>query len=280
MNKVWFESEITTSEIMLSPFDRGLILGDGIFETLAVTDGVVLWQDEHLARMAAAALELGLPFAVGRIEKAIQDLTRSTTGHHVLRLTLTRGVVGRGLSVDATKPTLIATLQPFDVTLRFQPLTLATSSIRRNLQSPSSRIKTLSYIDSVLAAREATTAGRDDALQLNTAGRVACATIGNVFFDMGGTLLTPSLKEGLLPGVMRGAIITAAKRMGIVLRERQVRVTDIASADAMCVTNSLRFLRGVTRCDNKRFTKPSKLFNALCKALLDTEQNQIMSKKG
>jgi branched-chain amino acid aminotransferase len=280
MNRTWFNGQLWEGDLALSPYDRGLTLGDGVFETIAVTDGVALWSNEHIERMIRACAELGLPFSHQKFTAAIDALTHLTKGHHVLRLTLTRGVGGRGLAGPATIPTLIGTLQPFDAAMRFQPVTLITTSVRRNLQSPTSRMKTLSYIDNILAAREAATAGMDDGLMLNTAGRVASTTIGNVFLETDGVLLTPSLKEGILPGIMRNAVISLAKHMGISVRERQVRPNDIASADAMFVTNSLRFLRSVSRCDKKRFTVPSKLLDSLCKGLLNAEQEQIILKRG
>ncbi len=280
MNRVWFEGKIQDGKLSLSAFDRGLTLGDGVFETIAVTNGVALWCKEHLERMGNAAAALGLPFPLAKVSAAIAALTDQTKGHHALRLTLTRGPGGRGLSGDATTPTLIGTLQAFDVSLRFQPLTMMTTSIRRNLQSPSSRIKTLSYIDNILAAREATASGMEDGLMLNSAGRVACSTIGNVFFEIDGALVTPSLKEGILPGVMRDAVIKVAKQANIQLKEKQIKTTEIGEADAMFVTNSLRFLRSVSRCDQKRFTRPSKLLDSLCKGLLDAEQQQVILQRG
>jgi branched-chain amino acid aminotransferase len=280
MIKTWLNNELWEGDLSISPNDRGLTLGDGVFETLAVTDGVVLWRREHLDRMSKACAELGLPFPQRQTGEAIDALTRHAKGLQVLRLTLTRGVGARGLAGTITKPTLIGTLQPFDVAMRFQPVTLMTTGIRRNLQSPSSRIKTLSYIDNILAAREAAAAGMDDAVMLNTAGRVACSTVGNVFLEVAGALVTPSLKEGILPGIMRDVVIAEAKKMGVTVRERQVRAPDIAKADAMFVTNSLRFLRSVTRCDKKRFTRPSKLLDSLCKGLLNAEQEQLILQRG
>jgi branched-chain amino acid aminotransferase len=280
MIRTWFDGALREGNISLSPKDRGLTLGDGLFETMAVTNDVVLWQEEHLARLQKACAELGLPCPLPLIATAIAELVKGAKGHHVLRLTLTRGAGARGLAETPSKPTVLATLQPFDDTLRFQPLSLAISSIRRNLQSPTCRLKTLSYIDNILAAKEAAATGADDGLMLNTAGRIACATVGNVFLEIDGALVTPSLKEGILPGIMREAVITQATQLGLKVRERQVRPSDIAKADAMCVTNSLRFLRSVSRCDTKRFTKPSKPLDSLCKALLNAEQEQIILKRG
>jgi branched-chain amino acid aminotransferase len=274
MKRIWMDGGLVQGKIALSASDRGLTLGDGIFETIAVNRSTALWQLEHLDRFRAAAREMGIPFPETKINKAIDALTDRVPDHHVLRLTLTRGEGGRGLAEDPAKP--IATLQPFDANLRFQPVSLATSTIRRNLHSPSSRLKTTSYIDNVLAAREAREAGADDALILNTAGRPSCATIGNLFLEMKGELVTPSLTEGILQGVTRAAVITVAKKAGLVVRERQVKVSDLARADGIFVTNSLRFLRSVTKLDDRRFPGQSKLVDKIVQGLLNAEKQQIV----
>jgi branched-chain amino acid aminotransferase len=276
MKRLWLNTGIVTGKLSLSAQDRGLSLGDGVFETLAVSKGVALWRFEHLERMRAAAQELGIPFPEEWVENAVDALTYRARGSHVLRLTLTRGEGGRGLAGDISKPTLIGTLLPFDEALRFQPLSLMTSTLRRNLQSPSSRLKTLSYVDNVLAAREAVAAGDDDALMLNTAGRVACCSIGNVFLEAHGGLVTPSLAEGILPGVMRAAILRMARQAGIAVKERQVKVADLANADSVFVSNSLRFIRSVTRLDGKRYAVRSKVVERLAQGLLNNEQEQIV----
>jgi branched-chain amino acid aminotransferase len=276
MKRVWLNTQFVDSKIVLSANDRGLTLGDGIFETLAVKGGVALWRFEHLERMRKAATELGIPFPEDHIENAIDALTHRAKASHVLRLTLTRGEGGRGLAGEITKPTLIGTLQPFDETLRFQPASLITSTVRRNLQSPASRLKTLSYIDNVLAAREAQAHGADDALMLNTAGRVASCSIGNIFLEMDGALVTPSLSEGILPGVMRDAIIRLSKLAGIPIKEKQIKAQDIAKADVMFLTNSLRFLRVVSKCDTQRFSTRSKFVDTIVRDLLNNEQAQII----
>ena len=276
MKRVWFNNALVSGKLSLSAQDRGLTLGDGLFETFAVSKGIALWRFEHIERMRRAAAELGLPFPETDIENAIDVLTDRTKDQHVLRITLTRGEGSRGLSGDHVKPTLIGTLHPFDPILRFQPLSLLTSKVRRNLHSPSSRMKTTSYIDNILAAREAHAGDADDAVMLNTAGRVSCTTIGNIFFEIKGELVTPSLSEGILPGIMRDAVITLAKAGGIKVREKQIKGTDLAKADCIFVTNSLRFMRTVVKLDGKRFSSRSKLVDKIVQGLLNAEQEQII----
>jgi branched-chain amino acid aminotransferase len=274
MKRVWHKGALVKGKISLSPFDRGLTLGDGVFETIAVTNSVALWRYEHVQRMAAAAKATGIPFDPEEVEAAIDALTHRAKGSHVLRLTLTRGEVARGLAADGDKPELIGTLQPFDPALRFAPVTLATASTRRNLHSLSSRIKSLSYADNVIAAREAHTHGAEDALMLNSAGRVACTTIGNIFVEIDGGVLTPSLAEGVLPGIMRAEVIRLSKLAGLKLREGKISPAQLHGAKAIYVSNSLRFFRPVVKLDGKKYAR-SKVFDVLSRGLLNAETDQL-----
>jgi branched-chain amino acid aminotransferase len=276
MKRVWLNKALVEGKLALSAFDRGLTLGDGVFETIAVTGAVPLWRFEHLERMRGAAQILGIPFPEEMVENAVDALTHKAKGHHVLRLTLTRGEGGRGLAGTIEKPTLIGTLQPFDEKLRFQATSLVTSTIKRNLSSPASTVKSMSYIDNILAAREAHDKGVDDALMLNSAGRVSCTTIGNIFFETDGVLVTPALSEGVLPGIMRASVIATAKQLGIAVKEKRVVPKDLMAADAIFITNSLRFLRGVTKLDGKRFSVRSKIIDRIVQSLLKVEQEQLI----
>jgi len=181
-------------------------------------------------------------------------------------LTLTRGVAPRGLAAKGTEPTLIATLDGFDVTNMFWPCRLGLSSIRRNEHAPSSRLKTLSYMDAIMAAREVR-AEADEALMLNTAGHVASVTTGNVFLVKDGRLITPSLDQGILPGIMRRLVVEAAKVQHMAVEERSVAVQELQSADGLFCTNSLRFIRPVSSYDGRE--KDTRAVEALIAKLKD-----------
>jgi branched-chain amino acid aminotransferase len=275
MKRVWHRDGLVKGEVSLSPFDRGLTLGDGVFETIAVTNSVALWRYEHVLRMGEAARALGIKIDAEQVESAIDALTHRVKGSHVLRLTLTRGDVARGLSGEGDRSVLIGTLQPFDPALRFAPVTVATVATRRNMYSVSSGVKALSYIDNIIAAREAHELGAEDAVMLNSAGRVACSSIGNIFVETDDALLTPALSEGVLPGVMRKEVIRFAKLAGVKMREGKVTLKQLRDARAVYVSNSLRFLRPVTKLDGKKFAR-TKLFDVLSRGLLNAETEQMI----
>lgn len=261
MKRVWSRGGLIEGDISLSPFDRGLTLGDGLFETLLVLNGVALGWADHLRRFAKSAEVLGITFPRDEIAASVAALCAGVVDHHVLRLTLTRGAAGRGLAVDTDDFSYVATLQAFNAAAMFQPLDLRLVSICRNDTSSASRLKTTSYIDQILAAREAQANSPDEPLMCNTKGKIACASIGNVFLSFGKRLVTPSLDQGILPGIMRKTVIALAGEAGFSMEERPVDPLELEKADGVFITNSLRFLAPSRRHTRANF---SALVEALC----------------
>lgn len=235
-----------------APFDlsdRGLTLGDGLFETIAVFGGKPAALGQHWRRLDAAAAEMGLPVDretfVAEIEALLADIGRANA---VIRYSITRGGGARGLAAPAEpRPTVIATASPFPEDALFAPVKLVTVATRRNPTSFVSRAKTLSYLDSVLAFDEARRAGADDALMLNTDGRVASTAMANLFALVDGDLVTPPLSDGVLPGIVRGIVL--CEGFGAV--ERSLSVEELASASAVFATNSVRLVMPVTEIDGR-----------------------------
>lgn len=233
--------------------DRGLTLGDGLFETIAVSGGRPVWLEEHLARLAASAETMGIACDRGFVTREVAVLL-TDVANGILRITLTRGSGGRGLGQGGADPTLLLTLNPWAPDLAFAPARLITSTVCRNAGSPAARMKTLSCADNILAAREAVAADVDDALMLNAAGHIACSTIANVFVLRSGALLTPPLSDGVLPGIVRGQLVA---EFGA--RESTLRPADLHAADAVFLTNSLRLLRPVTQLDGNAMSQAARV---------------------
>lgn len=266
MSLTYYRGAITEGEISISPQDRGLQLGDGLFETMLVVDGVAVWRDGHFARMKESAQELGFPFDPAALAEGVDALlARVGKGINVLRLAITRGVAARGLA-GSGKPSIIASLDPLPSGFMLQPGRLVTSPIRRNETAPSCRHKTSSYIDAIAAARDALKRGGDDALMLNSAGLVASGTISNIFVLRDRELATPGLDQGILPGITRQSILQIASRVGLKPVERRVSLSELPHACAVFCTNSLRLVRQVTALDGQPLGKGSlePLFDALC----------------
>lgn len=246
-------------------YDRGLLLGDGLFETLLWREGVLRDFERHADRMERGCAVLGLaaPGADRLAEAALNAVHEAGLfgGRAAVRLTWTAGSGGRGLDRPASpEPRLIASAAPSFVTAGESALFTAT--VRRNDASPASRIKSLAYLDNVLARREARAAGADDALMLNTRGQVACAAAANLFWFEGERLCTPGLDCGVLDGVVRGRVLAEAAALGIDTAEVAVDRAALADATGLFLTNSLIGVRRVSALDGRAIA-PSPLLDRL-----------------
>ncbi|MBT9473295.1 MAG: aminotransferase class IV [Pseudomonadota bacterium] len=244
--------------------DRGLLLGDGLFETVLAVEGELVGLAAHLDRMAGGCAVLGLPpldaDLAGRLMRSA--LARIAAPRAAVRLTLTAGSGGRGLDrPEAPAVRLLATAAPSAKPVG--PACLITSSVRRNEGSPAARLKTLSYLDSVLARAEARGQGADEALMLNSRGQAACAAAANLFWVREGRLFTPALDCGVLAGTMRARVLAVAAGAGVEAVE--VRETP-TGAEAMFITNSLIGVRAVSTLDGTIFG-PSALVERLAEAI-------------
>ena len=247
MSAAWLNGAFTDGSLKLDARDRGFLLGDGVFETIAVINHKPLWLTQHLQRMEAAADELGIPFDRRMSGTGIEAvLGKSQSKLEVMRLTLSRGVTARGIAGEGSEPSLLVTLDAFATKNLFQPCRLKVSTIRRNEFAPSSRLKTLSYIDGIMAAREVA-GDADDALMLNTGGHVASSTVANIFLVKNGRLITPSLDQGILAGITRRHLVDNSSKC----TEKRVQLSELFNADAVFLANSLRFVRQVTHINGE-----------------------------
>jgi branched-chain amino acid aminotransferase len=234
----------------INPADRGFTLGDGVFETIRAADGAPRHLPLHLARLRGGAGELGLPVPLGDAQfcAAISALLAANAhahAHATLRITLTRGAGPRGLLAPAhPTPTLLITCAPFiaaapDITA------VICQSTRRNEFSPLARIKSLNYLDSIIARREAETRGAEDAIMLNTRGDAVCASAANLFVLQNASWATPPVRDGALAGTLRARILAAG-----LAHEAPVPPQSLFSAACVCLGNALS-VRMLTRLDGQ-----------------------------
>lgn len=251
---LWRDGVLSAGTVApLDHADRGLTLGDGLFDTALAIGGRVAFEAAHVARLVASAEKLGIPADPDRIAEAMRALA-GQGGRLAIRTTLTRGAGPRGLKPpEAPDPTLFATAAPSPATMAFAPLRLWPTGIARNETSPAARLKTLGYLDAVLAAGEAAARGFDEALFSNTSGHIACAAAGNCFAIFGARLVTPPRADGVLAGIVRAEILRLAAACGLSAEERSLRLSELLIADAVFLTNSLRLLAPVTAIGETAF---------------------------
>jgi branched-chain amino acid aminotransferase len=255
---LWHESKIRNgSEALLTVNDRGLSLGDGIFETLPAFNGKAFLKHEHIARMKSSADYFSIPFDQNKITRAIDELSETNKEPSVIRVTLTRGVGERGLAFPKEpKPEIFATRNDWNDTLAFQKISLSTSHIRRNATSPTSSHKTLSYLDNVMALATAQKNQAHDALMLDQDGHIASTSMANLFALSGRELLTPQ-RGALLPGIIRGFVIEAAPNFGLTVIEKHLHLRDLLAADLVFSTNSVRLMTMITMIDGNILNQKS-----------------------
>jgi branched-chain amino acid aminotransferase len=249
-SRVWIDGEIVLAgEASVRLADRGFTLGDGLFETLLWTGHDIRYFDDHMVRLAtsAKAMDINLAHSVNSIEAGLIALAQDAAGQvAALRLTLTRGPGPRGLLVpNPSSPRLIATLAGF--TRPTDPVNLKTVTIMRNCGAPSSRFKTLSYIDNIMALNQAQALGGDDAIMLGTSSNVACASSANIVIQFEGQNLTPALDDGALPGIVRGRLLEAG-----LIKEARISHQMLAACSHAALTNALIGVRSVASIDDRQ----------------------------
>jgi branched-chain amino acid aminotransferase len=227
------------AEARIPVTDHGLLYGDGVFEGIRIAGGRVFRLDAHLARLAhsARAIGLELPGGAEAIRRSVLETARAfgRTDAYV-RLLVTRGDGAMG--VDPTKcPTpraicIVTEIELYPAEKLATGVDMVTVSVRRpsaDVLDP--RVKSLNYLNSVLAKREARLRGADEALILNAAGMVAEAAVANVFVFRKGRLSTPPATDGALEGITRETVLELAGPLGLPAEERTLSRMDLISAD-------------------------------------------------
>ncbi|WP_421792858.1 aminotransferase class IV [Hyphobacterium sp.] len=217
----------------LDPMDRGLLLGDGVFETFRIAEGEIAWIKAHSERLAAACAAFDLPDPDWT---AISDAVSRHDGPG--RVTVLRGPGPRGLGVIAD-PEPVTLLHLSLASPPPHQISLQVSQLRRLPGSLTARHKTLSYAENTAARREAVAAGADMALLLTVDGHVSGADCANVFWIADGRIYTPSMACAIRPGVMRERVMAAAAELGLPVSEGSYQLSDLQAAGHVFLTNSV-----------------------------------------
>lgn len=255
---IWQDGVLVEPEASrIDPRDRGFSLGDGLFETLRAHRGRPFALAAHLDRLARGACELGisLPFQPAIIAAGVADvLAANRLRDAAIRVTLSRGLGERGLLPPRRPlPRLLIAASPY---LLPPPRAAAvTVTIRRNEGSPLSRLKSLSYLDQVLAQVEAADGGADEALQLNNAGHAAGFARGNLLALAGDRLVTPPVADGALPGITLEHVAALAGVLGLALERRSLPPAALRAARALYLTNSLLEILPIATLDGHAYAE-------------------------
>jgi branched-chain amino acid aminotransferase len=266
---------VERGEARVSAFDRGLLYGYGLFETMRSYSGRVFRIDRHLSRLARSAEMLGIGAALDTagLERSVYDtIAANELSDARIRLTVTAGEGERSLSLP-TSGSLTTIIVAEELIL---PLSTAYENGiratvvggRRNSRSPLSGLKAIGYLESLLARSQAAAVGADEAVMLNERGLVAECSTSNIFIVASGQLLTPSLESGILPGITRDVIMELASGLGVEASECDVAVADLFNADEVFITNSVIEILPIVDVDNEPIGrgKPGELTGMLSRA--------------
>ena len=250
---------VPTEEAVVSVFDHGFLYGDGVFETMRAYRGKVFLLTDHLARLerSASALALSLPVRRERLADLMREaLTRNQLQDAYLRVTVSRGPGEIGLDPALCKtPTLVIIARPFQPypdSFYARGVSVMIANTRRNLpEALPSHVKSLNYLNNILAKMEAKAAGAHEALLLNHRSEVTEGATSNIFIVREGRLRTPAIAGGILAGLTRGVVLGLAHDLGMATEETRLTVNDLYDADECFLTNTTQEVLPVTRVDGK-----------------------------
>ncbi len=252
---------VPESEAKISVFDHGLLYGDGVFEGIRTYNGRVFMLEEHIARLyrSARAIALEIPMEPAQVAEAVvATCAANDTRDGYVRLVVTRGVGTLGLNPYlCSKPQIFviaASIQLYPPHLYEEGLTVVTAgTLRNHTEAVNPCIKSLNYLNNILAKIEAINAGAMEAVMLNPQGFVAEATGDNIFIVRGNELLTPPAWAGTLEGITRQVVMQLARdEHGLQVRESMLTRYDLYTADELFLTGTAAEVIGVSVIDKRR----------------------------
>ncbi|MDX9989804.1 branched-chain-amino-acid transaminase [Thiothrix unzii] len=274
--RCWIDGSIMpAAEAKVSVFDHGFLYGDGVFEGVRFYNGKAFRLPLHLKRLqrSAQALQLAIPLSADELAQAVAELIAAsplTDGY--LRILVTRGVGVLGINpATCQQPSVIIIadqLQMVSDAQRSQGVRAIIASTRRLTPDRlDSRIKSLNYLNAILARMEANYAGVEEAILLNDSGCVAEGTADNLFIVSDGVLLTPPATEGALAGITRQTVLELAVANGIPAREAILTSYDLYNADECFLTGTGAKLIPVREIDGRKMAEcPGTYYQQLTQA--------------
>ena len=275
--KVYLDGQLVESaDAKISVFDHGLLYGDGIFEGIRIYDGNVFRLEEHLERFeySAKAILLKMPWSRDEIREAILQTCRANSLQNgYIRLVVTRGVGDLGLSPWlCPRPSIFVIADKIALYPREhyeKGLAIVTVPTRRmNPAALSPAIKSLNYLNNIMAKMEAQQFGALEAIMLNDQGLVAECTGDNVFIVHKGKIFTPSAQQGALKGITRDTIFDIAADLSLPIEEHDLTRYDIWNADECFLTGTGAEVIPVVKLDGREIgdSKPGPIFKRVLEA--------------
>ncbi len=282
--KIYINGQIVPQEdAKISVFDHGLLYGDGVFEGIRAYNGKIFTLDEHLDRIydSATAISLKIPITKAEMAEAIkQTMKANNLTDSYIRLVVTRGVGKLGLDPNkcATPQIIIIadTIELYSKALYERGLDIVTvTTIRNHFSALDPKIKSLNYLNNILAKIESIQAGAGEALMLNKDGYVAECAGDNIFIFKDNILRTPPSSAGILVGITRNVVMKLATEMGVQVREELMTRYDLYIAEEYFLTGTAAEIIPVVKIDGRTIGtgKPGKITLDLLKRYRDLTRN-------
>ncbi|HHT9123752.1 MAG TPA: branched-chain-amino-acid transaminase [Candidatus Wunengus sp. YC63] len=282
--KIYINGQIVPQEdAKISVFDHGLLYGDGVFEGIRAYHGKIFTLDEHLDRLydSATAISLKIPITKAEMAEAIkQTMKANNLTDSYIRLVVTRGVGKLGLDPNkcATPQIIIIadTIELYSKALYEKGLDIVTvTTIRNHFSALDPKIKSLNYLNNILAKIESIQSGAGEALMLNKDGYVAECAGDNIFIFKDNILLTPPSSAGILVGITRNVVMKLAAEMGVQVREELMTRYDLYIAEECFLTGTAAEIIPVVKIDGRTIGtgKPGKITLDLLKRYRDLTKN-------
>ncbi|MBS7657772.1 MAG: branched-chain-amino-acid transaminase [Candidatus Bathyarchaeia archaeon] len=228
-------------EAKISVFDHGLLYGDGVFEAIRAYDGIVFKLKEHIDRLFESAKSIKIDIGISKEkmqEIVLETLKKNNLKEAYIRIVVTRGKGPMGVDPrNCEKPTIIIIAEPREPLFgKEKPVKAIISSLRRVPRwALDPRVKSLNYLNNILAKIEAIAAGVEEAIMLNQEGYVAEGSTENIFIVKGNEVATPPPSAGILKGITRDVVIEIAKELGYEVKERDITIHELYTADEVFV---------------------------------------------
>jgi branched-chain amino acid aminotransferase len=280
--KVWIDGKLVDkADAKISVYDHGLLYGDGVFEGIRIYNGKIFECEAHMKRLydSAKSIRLTIPISVDEFCKAIYDTVAANNFKDCyVRAVVTRGAGDLGLDPRKCKAATVFIIADliavYPKEMYEKGMSVITSSyIRNHPNSCPPRVKSLNYLNNILAKIEANDAGVPEAIMLNHDGNVAECTADNVFIVRDGQIQTPTTADGILEGVTRKVIIDLCRKNNIPLVEKVIQRHDLFVSDEMFVTGTAAEVMPVTKVDGRLIGSGEA--GPLTKRLLDLFRNYI-----
>jgi len=263
---------VPKEEASISIYDHGFLYGDGVYEAIRAYDGSVFKLREHIDRLyeSAHSIKIDIPLSKEEMSRLVVEVLRKNQlMNSYIRIVISRGRGRMGVDPrNCTKPTIVIMVEPREPLFgeNVKGISAIMCSLRRTPSwSLDPRIKTLNYLNNIMAKIEAIEAGVEEAIMLNEEGYVAETSTENIFVVKNGTVSTPHPSQGVLRGITRDAVIAVTKSLGYSVEERALTVHELYNADEVFVTGTAAELVPIVNISGRKIGegKPGPIFSRI-----------------